>query len=358
MSRPYLLKYYEADGTVEMFDLKNRRTFLKRMVCEGISLKDLFIGSVVTVYARQLKIVDYADKRTATALGSKMERTFAMIKPDAYEKTGKILALIQANGFSIANLKQCKLSLADAQAFYAVHKAQPFYNDLCKFMSSDVVTALELVGNGAIQGWRKLLGPTSSFTARSEAPNSIRGLFGTDNTKNAAHGSDSSENAQIEIGFFFGPGSKLTSRATYDNCSLCVIKPHAIIDGNAGKIIDDILEDGFEISALQMFHLNRAMAEEFLEVYKGVLPEYNAMVEHLLTGPVMALEVRAENCATAFRELAGPSDPEIARALRPQTLRAKYGADKVKNAVHCTDLPEDGVLEVEYFFKILNAAAN
>lgn len=123
--------------------------------------------------------------------------------------------------------------------------------------------------------------------------------------------------------------------------------------GNAGKILDIILSEGFEISALQMFYLDRPTSEEFLEVYKGVLPEFPSLAEHLTTGPCIALEIRQEDAVNAFRGLCGPHDPELAKTLRPNTIRAMFGVDRVKNALHCTDLPEDGVLECEYFFTIL-----
>ena len=87
--------------------------------------------------------------------------------------------------------------------------------------------------------------------------------------------------------------------------------------------------------------------------FQGVLPEYSSLVEHLTLGPCVALEVRQEGVVEKFREFCGPHDPELAKTLRPKTLRAVFGVDRVKNAVHCTDLPEDGVLESEYFFNIL-----
>lgn len=72
----------------------------------------------------------------------------------------------------------------------------------------------------------------------------------------------------------------------------------------------------------------------------------------------MALEIHATDAPRTFREFCGPADPEIARHLRPATLRALYGKNKVQNAVHCTDLPDDGILEVQYFFKILDGWSN
>jgi len=104
---------------------------------------------------------------------------------------------------------------------------------------------------------------------------------------------------------------------------------------------------------MEMFTLDKPTVEEFYEVYRGVVPEFVPMVDQMTTGPCIVLEVRQENAVKAFRDLAGPSDPEIAKNLRPHTLRARFGFDKARNAVHCTDLPEDGTLESEYFFSIM-----
>ena len=81
---------------------------------------------------------------------------------------------------------------------------------------------------------------------------------------------------------------------------------------------------------------------------------WQAIVDEIASGPCVALEVRAEDAVHTFREFVGPHDVEVARHIRPGTLRAKFGEDKVKNAVHCTDLEEDGRLECEHFFHILH----
>ena len=218
---------------------------------------------------------------------------------------------------------------------------------------SHTQVALELVADGAIQKWRKLIGPTNTFKAREEAPGSLRALFGTDGTRNACHGSDSPASSDRELAFYFDQAGRFPTTARFDNCSLCVVKPHAVKAGTSGAILDAVIDEGFEVSAVEMFNLTRVNAGEFLEVYKGVLPEYNNMVEELSTGPCIAFEVRSEHAVQAVREVVGPHDPELARVLRPKTLRAQHGLDKVMNAVHCSDLAEDGQLEVEYFFRIL-----
>lgn len=285
---------------------------------------------------------------TRSRFESQRGRTFAMIKPDAYNNIGKIIDAIIQSGFRISNLKMYRFTPANARQFYAEHEGKPFLDNLVNFMSSDVEVGLELIAENAVPKWRELMGPTNSNTARVDAPSSLRARFGTDGSRNAVHGSDASASASRELDLFFNlPGNP----AVLNNCACCIIKPHAIQE--AGKIIDLILSEGFEISALQLFNLDKPTAEEFLEVYKGVLPEFTALVDELTSGPCIAMEIRQENVVQAFRDLCGPVDPEVARNLRPSTIRARFGSNRVQNAVHCTDLNEDGTLESEYFFRIL-----
>lgn len=120
-------------------------------------------------------------------------------------------------------------------------------------------------------------------------------MFGTDGTQNAVHGSDSSGSMKRETQFWFGSDAKsrpMKSTAQLNSCTLCIIKPHIVASGQAGMIIDMILSEGFEISALEMFYMNRPAIEEFYDVYKGVLPEYVPLVEHFISGPCIVLEIR------------------------------------------------------------------
>ena len=120
-----------------------------------------------------------------------------------------------------------------------------------------------------------------------------------------------------------------------------------------GEIIDSILKEGLEISAIRSIVLSGKDAVDYLDAYRGVYPEYERWVGELASGPAVVLEVRGDDIVTRSRELAGPHDPAIARALRPETIRAKYGVDATKNAVHVTDLPNDGPLECKFFFRVL-----
>jgi nucleoside-diphosphate kinase len=130
-----------------------------------------------------------------------MEQTLSIIKPDAVAKNvvGQILARFETAGLRIAATKKIQLSRADAEAFYAVHKERPFFNDLVEFMVSGPVVVSVLEGENAVAKNRELMGATNPKEAKA---GTIRADFADSIDANAVHGSDSLENAEIEINFF------------------------------------------------------------------------------------------------------------------------------------------------------------
>jgi nucleoside-diphosphate kinase len=131
-----------------------------------------------------------------------MEQTLSIIKPDAVAKNviGKIIDRFESNGLRVAAMKKLQLSRADAEAFYAVHKDRPFFGELVDFMVSGPVVVSVLEGENAVAKNRELMGATDPKEA---APGTIRADFAESIDANAVHGSDSLENAAIEIAFFF-----------------------------------------------------------------------------------------------------------------------------------------------------------
>jgi nucleoside-diphosphate kinase len=133
---------------------------------------------------------------------SQVERTLSIVKPDAVAAgaTGDILSRFEKAGLTIIALKKMRLTEAQAQGFYAVHKERPFFSDLVKFMTEGPIVVIALEGENAIAKNRELMGPTDSSQAE---PGTIRGDHGTDIERNAVHGSDAPETARIEIAYFF-----------------------------------------------------------------------------------------------------------------------------------------------------------
>ena len=131
-----------------------------------------------------------------------MDLTLSIIKPDAVKRniTGEINSLIEKNDMKIVAQKMIHLSIGDAQRFYGVHKERAFFNDLCEYMISYPIVVQVLMGKDIVSRYRKLMGATNPANADE---NTIRKLYGLSVEENSVHGSDSKENAEIEINFFF-----------------------------------------------------------------------------------------------------------------------------------------------------------
>ena len=131
-----------------------------------------------------------------------MERTFAIIKPDAVaaNQAGDIIAIAQKAGFRVAGMKMKRLSQLEAEGFYAVHRERPFFQSLTAFMSSGPAGVMVLESTGAIKKWRTLMGATDP--AKADA-GTLRKEFAQSIERNATHGSDAPETAAYEIGYFF-----------------------------------------------------------------------------------------------------------------------------------------------------------
>ena len=133
---------------------------------------------------------------------SNLEKTLSIIKPDAVERSldGEIKEIFKKNGFNIIKEKKIQLEKLDAEKFYKVHETKPFYNDLCSYLSSGPIVVMILEKENAVLANRELMGATNPKEAKE---GTIRKKYGISIDKNSVHGSDSSENAKIEIDFFF-----------------------------------------------------------------------------------------------------------------------------------------------------------
>mmetsp|Transcript_51939 Transcript_51939/g.97155 ORF Transcript_51939/g.97155 Transcript_51939/m.97155 type:complete len:329 (-) Transcript_51939:66-1052(-) len=305
LMREYQLTVFKPQkGPLEvaMYDPKAHRSFLKRMPIPDMKIEDLTVGSTVTVYARHLKVKAYADAHTKSVLDSKRTSIAILLQPAAFARLGQIVSSIEAGGLKI-------------KRFRLVNNGGP-------------VVALEVFGDEADLLWSQCCGhlPESAY---KQVP-------------------------RDEIEIYFVDKERFPCTAAFDHCTLCIIRPHALKAGKAGEIVSAIQSAGLEISAAEMLHLQHAEAAELLDVYKGVVPYHKEMVDGMSIAPMLALEVRAEDSAVEkLRELCGPYDVDMARHLRPQSLRARFGMDNANNGVHATDLEEDAEFEVRYVFEML-----
>ena len=133
---------------------------------------------------------------------SNIEQTLSIIKPDAVERNleNEIKEMFKNNGFNILKEKKIQIEKSEAEKFYKVHETKPFYNDLCAYLSSGPIVVMVLEKDNAVLGNRELMGATNPEDAKE---GTIRKKYGVSIDKNSVHGSDSVENAKIEIDFFF-----------------------------------------------------------------------------------------------------------------------------------------------------------
>ena len=133
---------------------------------------------------------------------SNLEQTLSIIKPDAVERNleNEIKEMLKSNGFRILKEKKIQIEKSEAEKFYKVHETKPFYNDLCAYLSSGPIVVMVLEKDNAVLGNREIMGATNPKDAEE---GTIRKKYGISIDKNSVHGSDSVENAKIEIDFFF-----------------------------------------------------------------------------------------------------------------------------------------------------------
>eukprot|EP00579_Thalassiosira_antarctica_P013846 CAMPEP_0201930054 /NCGR_PEP_ID=MMETSP0903-20130614/24346_1 /ASSEMBLY_ACC=CAM_ASM_000552 /TAXON_ID=420261 /ORGANISM="Thalassiosira antarctica, Strain CCMP982" /LENGTH=374 /DNA_ID=CAMNT_0048469017 /DNA_START=45 /DNA_END=1166 /DNA_ORIENTATION=+ len=343
--KQYLLKYHCKKNEVEMKDIQTKRIFLRKTKIPSLKESDFFLGANILLLSRDLKLIEYADSVTRKLLEDVDERTVCVLPPALYESFGDIAMLLENAGFTLVDLKSiCFGDVEDVEAAAELLNVDPR-----EFLiRPEPLVAISFRGANSIAVVNELI-RSSSFAG-----------LGLSCPGNA-------EEALAYSNFFMDRYSRTT--ATFEECSCCVIKPHAIKERSVGAIFNDIISRGFVVSAVAMFCLERAAAAEFLEVYDGVVPEYSEMVDEMCSGSVVALEVRLkpqllgnpeeggtdrqEEVVERLRAHAGPWDVNMAKELYSDTIRGRFGRDRIRNAIHCTDLPKDGIIEVEYFFKIL-----
>ena len=149
-------------------------------------------------------VAAYTGSTKRVAIIPRMQRTLAIIKPDAVDGRliGAIIQRIEADAFTIQAMRVTRLSKADAEGFYAVHREKPFFDSLTTFMASGPAVVLVLEAPDAIERWRRLMGATDPAQAERDT---LRREYGTSIERNATHGSDAVEMAEFEVGYFFRP---------------------------------------------------------------------------------------------------------------------------------------------------------
>ncbi|XP_017492205.1 PREDICTED: nucleoside diphosphate kinase 7 isoform X2 [Rhagoletis zephyria] len=354
--RTFTIIFYPTGNAIEVYDQQHKRTFLRRTKMPELSERDFFIGSKINIFGRQFDIVNYADEITKNSLHKYRTKTFLLLKNTCVQHLGAVLcALIDCN-FSINRGLMVQFTPEQVKAFLR-NKPNVEASSLLNQLIGGPSMGFEVIADNVVQKLKSCQ-EQSKDCSKDNTIAPLVTLFEREDIRLSIYCPNNEEEAEQDISFFFNPKNGLQATLQLKNSTLAIIKPHCIKEGNLGRIISEITSNGFKIAGLRMNLMERVNCEEFFEVYRGILPEYIPMVAQLASGVSMALEIvcadENKNSYEEFRQFCGPMDPEIAKLLRPHTLRAKFGVNKTLNAVHCTDLPDDTLLELQYVFKILD----
>ncbi|EDO42234.1 predicted protein, partial [Nematostella vectensis] len=268
-----------------------------------------------------------------------LQRTLALIRPDALRsRRESIMSKIQEAGFEIAMSKEMHLTREQAEEFYSEHKDQEFFDTLVTNMSSGPMMALCLAREDAIEGWRGMLGPKEVEKAKDEAPESLRAQFQVEDSPiNPLHGSDTAENAEKEIQKFFPMQS-----------TVAVIKPE--VEPDQRELIKQrIKEAGFKIQLQKEVTLSKELASQFYHEHEGK-DFFEGLTDYMSSGPTMFMVLSKEDAVSGWRSLMGPVDPEQAKEMAPESIRAALGKDVMKNVVHGPSDPEKAGKVIKEFF--------
>ncbi|KAL4125053.1 hypothetical protein PRIC2_008643 [Phytophthora ramorum] len=331
LKKGYIM-HYHGDNTVELVERMSRKLFLKRIRIPTVNFDDLYIGGSVTVYSRQLTIMEPANEFTRQMLLQREDKALFVISPNGYSQMGRIIQLIEQSDLSVRDLRMVQLQQTHIVTLQSMGAINDNNQQQSLLRDVSVLVEVRVSSPKVVQDSKvKLVG--AGLADAVLIVNTGLGAFSTGAS----------------------PNDVFRTSAVLDNCTLCILRPRIVREARVGEIVDAIVTAGFEVSALQLVHFQMHEADELFQIYKGVVRQYHEMIKYMCSSPCLALEVRGEDVVRRFRELCGPFDVQVAKTLRPNSLRAKFGRSNIYNALHCTDCPEDAVLECQFVFRSLSS---
>lgn len=314
-----ILRYFQ-NKSVEISELDiELKIFLKRTVVPTVNYENLCVGSKITVFGKNIEIMSLMDERTRSILSSRIFRITLMYTHSLEGTTGTAQLsdfLTRANDLGL--------------------KIQRIKSGRRESMSGSLLSFTSTTPNNLQETIASLQADSCVFLFSSDFGDNIEDLF-----------------KQMDATWC------LTSSEGY--CTCCVIKPHIFSKGSrsVGQILLDIVSRRLPITFIQLTTMNLSMpiAKEMFGCYRGVISAYSSWLDEYCSGTCLCLGLKSnsENIVNALRDECGPMNPTIGRIIRPRSIRAVFGVKSVAmNAVHCTDLPEDGEMECDYLFNGLS----
>ncbi|KAM6421906.1 thioredoxin domain-containing protein 3 [Rhynochetos jubatus] len=268
----------------------------------------------------------------------KVEKALALIRPSLLkERRHSIMQRIKDDGFKIAMQKEIILSEEQICEFYKEHKNQDYFPVLLQQMTSGPTLVLALTQENAIAHWRDLLGPKTVEGAEKENPNSLRAKNAVSNIPiDQLHGSSTPDNAQKELQF------------SPQECTLALIKP-ATAKEHKDDIMQNVKGAGFTISKIKEEALTREMATQFYKDHEGK-PFFEQLVTCMTEDLSVIMILTKENAVKEWRQLMGPTNPEVAKETSPESVQDQFAQDILSNAVHGSSNREHALKRIECVF--------
>ncbi|XP_077614434.1 thioredoxin domain-containing protein 3 isoform X1 [Crocuta crocuta] len=272
----------------------------------------------------------------------KLEKILALLRPDLFqEKKEDVLNIIDDEGFKILMERPIVLSEEEAQTLCKEFENEDYFETLIEKMTSSPSLALVLLRDNCLQHWKELIGPSTVEKAKEYLPESLCVQFAVEGLPiNQLYGSDSLEMAEKEIQYFFPPEQ-----------TLALIKPHVTREQRE-EILKYIQEAGFEITQMKEIYLNE---EETEKIYSKIKNKdfYKDVLEMLSEGLSLVMILTKWNAVLEWRRLMGPIDPDEAKLLSPDSIRARFGISILKNAVHGSSNVYDATESINRIFEEL-----
>ncbi|XP_074841587.1 thioredoxin domain-containing protein 3 [Carettochelys insculpta] len=278
---------------------------------------------------------DFGKKKSS----QNVEKTLALIRPSLLkERKNSVLKRIKDDGFTIAMQREIILTEEQARQFYKEHENEDFFPTLLEQMTSGPTLALALMRENAVEHWRDLLGPKTLEEAKEKSPTSLRSEYAVDSVPlNQLHGSASCGKAEKELEFFFPVEH-----------TLAVIKPTTLQE-HKDDIMQKVTNAGFIVSQMKETTFTREMATQFYKAHEGK-PFFDQLVDYMSEGLSMVMILTKENAVEEWRQLMGPTDPDTAKESSPDSIRAQFAQDILRNAVHGSSNKEHALKSIEYVF--------
>lgn len=318
ITREFQLLYFYNDNSVEMTEIKTKKLFLRRIECPGLSREQFYLGGSVMIFGRVARLIKFGDEVTRQLCEESAETTSIVLSIDCFSKLGSALAiLVEECGFGVKQMNTVVIPDSATAAKYSLPPA--FANK-----PAVVVQAVrrQAIAKG-LEYARRV--PSCAVAATEEQSKQWESLL---SAQSAALQDDA-------------------------NTAIILIKPHALLRRLGGEIVQIIINEGLQVTAACQTTLSAAQADMLLQPYKGVLVDYNSTVQSVAGNSWVVQYTSTDASSSALekiREVVGPFEPSVAKALYPKSIRARFGEDRVKNAVQVTDVPADCAIYARLFF--------